>query len=104
MNNLNAVFIDVDDFCQTLLPAWAKPLISSGIKQRNKLSRLSVSEVMMIVITFHKSGYRNFKTYYIHFVCRYLTDEFPNLVSYTRMLKIMKGVLDPLCSCFTHSE
>nr|WP_150142525.1 hypothetical protein [Candidatus Enterovibrio escacola] len=58
-----------------------KYLISSGIKQRNKLSRLSVSEVMTIVIAFHQSGYRDFKTYYIHFFYRYLTNEFPELVT-----------------------
>ncbi|PCS23978.1 Mobile element protein (plasmid) [Candidatus Enterovibrio escicola] len=37
MNNLDAFFVD---FCQTFLPACEKHLISSGIKQRNKLSRL----------------------------------------------------------------
>ncbi|PCS23457.1 Mobile element protein [Candidatus Enterovibrio escicola] len=63
--------------------------ISSGFKQRNKPFRLSVSEVMTIVIAFHQSEYRDFKTYYIHFVYRYLTNEFPELVSYTRMLKFM---------------
>ncbi|PCS23875.1 Mobile element protein [Candidatus Enterovibrio escicola] len=40
MNNLDAVFVDVNDFCQTFIPAWKKCLISSGIKQRNKLSCL----------------------------------------------------------------
>ncbi|PCS22855.1 Mobile element protein [Candidatus Enterovibrio escicola] len=53
---------------------------------------------MTIVIAFHQSGYREFKTYYIHFVCRYLTNEFPNLVSYTRIFKLMQYVLVPLCS------
>ncbi|PCS23730.1 Mobile element protein [Candidatus Enterovibrio escicola] len=53
MNSLNAIFVDVDDFCQTFLPAWEKYLISSGFKQRNKPFRLSVSEVMTIVIVFH---------------------------------------------------
>ncbi|PCS23162.1 Mobile element protein [Candidatus Enterovibrio escicola] len=24
MNNLDAVFVNVDDFCQTFLPAWGK--------------------------------------------------------------------------------
>ncbi|PCS24271.1 Mobile element protein [Candidatus Enterovibrio escicola] len=48
-------------------------LISSGIKQRNKPFYLSVSEVMTIVIAFHQSVDRDLKTYYIHFVCSYLT-------------------------------
>nr|WP_190319979.1 hypothetical protein [Candidatus Enterovibrio escacola] len=39
MNNLDAVFVDIADFCQTFLPAWKKYLISYGIKQRNKPSR-----------------------------------------------------------------
>nr|WP_223824323.1 hypothetical protein [Candidatus Enterovibrio escacola] len=78
MNNSDVVFVD---FCQTFLPAWKKHLISFGIKQRYKLSRLSVSEVMTMVIAFHQSGYRDFKTYYIHFICRYLTNEFPELVT-----------------------
>ncbi|PCS22362.1 Mobile element protein [Candidatus Enterovibrio escicola] len=63
--------------------------IHSGVKQRNKPFRLSVSKVMTIVIAFHQSGYQNFDTYYIHFVRRYLTNEFPKLVSYMRILKLM---------------
>ncbi|PCS23093.1 hypothetical protein BTN49_1087 [Candidatus Enterovibrio escicola] len=27
MNSLDAIFVDVDDFCQNFLPAWAKHLI-----------------------------------------------------------------------------
>nr|WP_263363870.1 hypothetical protein [Candidatus Enterovibrio escacola] len=41
---------------------------------------------MTIVIALHQSWYRDFKTYYIHFVYLYLTNEFPELVSYKRML------------------
>ncbi len=66
-----------------------KHLISSGVKQRNKPSRLSINEIMTLVIVFYKSEYREFKIYYIHFVCRYLTNKFPALVSYTQILKLM---------------
>ncbi len=93
LNDSDTVCVDDADFCQTFLSAWKKHLISSGVKQRNKPSRLSVGEVMTIVIAFHQSGYRNFKTYYIHFVCRYLTNEFPKLVSYTQMFKFMQCIL-----------
>ncbi|WP_190319983.1 hypothetical protein [Candidatus Enterovibrio escicola] len=37
--------------------------------------------LIVIVIAFHQSGYREFKTYYIHFVCLYLTNKFPELTS-----------------------
>ncbi|WP_394336644.1 hypothetical protein [Candidatus Enterovibrio escicola] len=49
---------------------------------------------MTIVLAFHQSGYRDFKTYYIYFVFRYPTNEFPELFRYTRML--MQGILAPL--------
>ncbi|PCS24160.1 Mobile element protein [Candidatus Enterovibrio escicola] len=58
--------------------------------------------MMTIVIAFHQSGYRDLKTYYIHFVCRYLTNKFPKLVNYTRIFKIMQGVLVLLCYYLTH--
>nr|WP_150138027.1 transposase [Candidatus Enterovibrio escacola] len=37
-------------------------------------------------------------------VCRYFTNEFPELVSYTRMRKLMQGVLAPLCYYLTHRQ
>lgn len=98
MNNLDAIYVDVDDFCLLFVPEWQKHLINSGEKQRIKPSRLSVSEVMTILIAFHQSGYRDFKTYYTQFVCRYWQHHFPDLVSYTRMLKLLQTVLPPLCS------
>ncbi|PCS22993.1 hypothetical protein [Candidatus Enterovibrio escicola] len=44
---------------------------------------------MTIIIACHQPGYRDLKTYYIHLVYRYLTNEFPELISYTRMLRFM---------------
>ncbi|WP_108649761.1 IS982 family transposase [Dongshaea marina] len=104
MINLEAIFVDVDDFCQVFLPAWQKQQISLGVKQRNRPSRLAVSEVMTIVIAFHRLGFRDFKSYYLQFVCKYWKSEFPGLVSYTRMLKLMQTTLVPLCSYLTHRQ
>ncbi|URR00054.1 hypothetical protein LOC50_07225 [Pseudoalteromonas sp. SCSIO 43095] len=98
MNNLDAIYLDVDDFCLLFEPQWLKHLIASGEKQRIKPSRLSSSEVMTILIAFHQSGYRDFKTYYTKFVCQYWRHYFPDLVSYTRMLKLLQATLPALCS------
>ncbi len=76
----------------------------SGNKQRNKHFRLLVSKVMTIVIAFHQSGYQDFRTYYIHFFYRYLTNEFPELVSYMKMFNLMQGVLVSLCSYLIHRQ
>ncbi|WP_150149703.1 hypothetical protein [Candidatus Enterovibrio escicola] len=64
-----------------LHPCMGKHLISSDFKQKNKLFHLSISEVMTIVIAFHQSGYQDLKTYYIHFICHYFTNKFPELTS-----------------------
>lgn len=44
---------------------------------------------MTIIIYFHFSDYMKFKNYYKKHVCRYLRDEFPNLVSYKRFVELM---------------
>ncbi|EWH08054.1 transposase, IS982 family protein [Catenovulum agarivorans DS-2] len=98
MINLDAIYVDVDDFCLLFEPQWITHLIETGEKQRNKPSRLSHSEVMTILIAFHHSGFRDFKTYYIQFVSQYWQHHFPELVSYTRMLKLLQTVLPALCS------
>ncbi len=56
MNNLDAIYLDVDEFCLLFEPQWLKHLIESGEKQRIKPSRLFSSEVMTILIAFHQSG------------------------------------------------
>ena len=97
MTNLDAIYVDVDDFCLLFEPQWQTHLILTGEKQRIKPSRLKSSEVMTILIAFHHSGFRDFKTYYTQFVSRYWRVHFPDLVSYTRMLKLLQTVLPALC-------
>ena len=60
---------------------------------------------MTILIHFHQSHYRNFKTYYTNYVLERLHGDFPGLVSYTRFVEYIPSVLMPLCvylrrSCF----
>ncbi|PCS24111.1 hypothetical protein [Candidatus Enterovibrio escicola] len=55
MNNLNVIYRRCRRLLPDFPPCMKKHLISSGIKQRNKLSRLSVSEVMTIVIAYQQT-------------------------------------------------
>ena len=59
------LFINVDDFCLAFEPEYNKKLLEDGTRKRIRESTLSLSEVMTIIIWFHKSGYRTFKDYYI---------------------------------------
>jgi len=95
--SLEHLFCDVDDFCQLFLPAWHRQLLTEGTRQRRRSSRLSLSEIMTILIHFHQSHYRNFKAFYLWQVCRQYRDEFPNLLSYHRFVALIPTALMPLC-------
>lgn len=96
MESLLELFVRVDDFCQVFLPFWESKLIQDGSKKRRRAGNLSVSEIMTILIHFHQSHYRDFKSYYTNYVCQHLRSEFPKLVSYERFVILLPSVLGPL--------
>ena len=100
MDSLLELFVQVDDFCQSFIPAVAQQLVGSGLRQRYRQRSLSVSEVMTILIHFHQSHDRHFKAYYTKPVLVYLRSEFPSLVSYTRFVDFIPSALLPLCAYF----
>jgi len=62
--SLVETFCSVYNFCQLFEPHWEQMQLQSGFRQRRRKPQLSLSEVMTIVIHFHQSGYRTFKSYY----------------------------------------
>ncbi|WP_283709757.1 IS982 family transposase [Pseudoalteromonas prydzensis] len=101
MNKLVETYCDVDDFSKLFFPSWQRILLENGEIKRRRVCRLSPSEVMTIIIHFHQSHYRDFKNYYLHYVCRQLKAYFPELLSYTRFLALMPSVVVPMCSYLT---
>lgn len=91
------LFCDVDDFCQRLA-RWENGKLLRVGRKRGPAPRLSMSEVMTILIQFHQSHYRDFKAYYRQHLCRHLCSEFPGLVSYTRFVELIPSALNPLGS------
>lgn len=102
--SLLELFCDVDDFCQTFEPEWHRHLLASQHIQRLRAVQLTTSEIMTIMIHFHQSHYRDFKTYYTEHVSVYLRPEFPRLVSYQRFVELMPRVLIPLLAYFQHGK
>lgn len=102
MLSLDALFCDVDDFCQIFEPQWKQQLLSSNQKRRWRPKSLSLSEIMTIVIAFHQSHYRNFKHFYLSQVRHHWRLEFPKAVSYQRFIEWMPSVLVPLCVYLSH--
>ncbi len=81
MFSLEELFCCVDDFCKTFEPQWERQLLGNGLQQRRRLRSLCLSEIMTILIGFHQSCYRNFKTYYLEKVQLQWQSAFPCLVS-----------------------
>jgi len=94
--SLLETFCDINDFCQYFELKWERIQLKSGLRQRRRKSKLSLSEVMTIIVHFHQSGYRTFKAYYLNHVQRHLSKEFPNLVSYSRFVRLMAQAIVPL--------
>lgn len=93
--SLLELFCDVDDFLRAFAPQWKASQLQAG-KQRERAGRLCASEVMTILIHFHQSHYRTFKAYYTEHVQVHLTREFPQLVSYSRFVALIPGVMVPM--------
>jgi Transposase DDE domain len=91
-----ALFCDLDDFYQAFAPLWQQQLLPAPGRHRRRPSRLSMSEIMTLVIAFHDSDYRTFKHFYRKEVCRHGRAEFPHLVSYQRLIECLPAVLVPV--------
>lgn len=61
--SLLELFCHVDDFWQAFAPTFYAHLIETGQRKRRRVSTLSMSEVMTLLIHFHHSHYRTFKAY-----------------------------------------
>ena len=102
--DLTQIFCDVDDFYQNFEKyCYSTPQLTACVGEKLCRSRLSLSEVMTIVIAFHGSGYRTFKDFYTLQVLPHWKSAFPQLVSYTRFVELMPWSMMLLC-CFLHTR
>ncbi len=85
-DKITEIFCSIDDFCLVFEPAIRKRQLSTGKKTRKRKFTMTTSEIVTITVLFHLSGVRTFKHYYINYVQKQLEQEFPNTVSYNRLL------------------
>jgi len=95
--SLDDLFCDVDDFCRRFLPDWHRQQLQHGERKRVRGCRLALSEIMTILIPFHPSHYRDFKAYYLLYVCRHLAGAFPDRLRYNRLVALIPPALIPRC-------
>jgi hypothetical protein len=102
--DITEIFCQVDDFYQNFEYHYRQqPLLMGTEQPRFYRSRLSLSEVMTIVIAFHGSGFRTFKDFYTLQVQPHWRKAFPMLVSYNRCVELMPWAL-LLLACFLHTR
>ena len=81
-DKVTELFCIADDFCKFFDAMMSKYTIKEAKKRAyHRDSTLSKSEVMLILILFHDSGYRCLKHFYIEKVCRHMRHLFPKVVS-----------------------
>jgi hypothetical protein len=70
-NKITEVFMKVDDFSNEFVIEYTKYQLPwpNDIKPRNRKAGLCDSEVITILIAFHGGQFRNFKHFYLNYVC-----------------------------------
>lgn len=93
---LTQLYVEIDDFMKVYEPMMSERLISDGLLKRQRATKLSLSEIMTIIVYFHMSGYRNFKDFYKKHILTFHIQTFPDLVSYSRFIELIPRTLLPL--------
>ena len=100
ISKVTEIYCIADDFCKEYELELNKKALSlsnpspNTPKTRNRKGRMSDAEMITILVLFHSTTFRNFKHFYLFYVCREPKEEFPNLLSYTRFVERMPRVED----------
>jgi len=86
------IFVKIDDFHLEFEEQIKKTALEHGSIKRNRKSKLSDSEIMTIMISFHIGHFTNFKAYYNLYVIPHLSHLFPDVVSYSRFVNLQSKV------------
>jgi len=93
---LTQLFVEIDDFYKAFESIHQRTLIGEGKMKRKREGKLSMSEIMTILVYFQISRFRTFKDYYTKHVQKRLKSAFPDIVSYQRFVEWIPRVMVPL--------
>lgn len=94
--DLVKLFSTIHDFWMNFERQLNQMLIGQRKRLPRRLPSLHPSEVITIIILFHMSGFRNFKTFYTGYVVKHLNRDFPGCTSYQRFIELKKVCVFPL--------
>src|SRR3954466_3301672 len=93
--DITALYCCLDDFCK-VFAAWEAHQLIPSPTRRQRAGKLSRAEMLFIMVLFHLSAYKNFKTFYLlgigvqHRAC------FRDLPHYDRFVSLMPRLFVPL--------
>ena len=98
IDKITEIYCIADDFCKEFAQEFKKlqMLPEDGKKHRNRSCEMSDSEIMTVLLLFHFGSFKNFKHYYLHYICVHLKKEFPERLSYNRFVAIEHRVFVPM--------
>jgi len=94
--DLTRLFCDIDDFVKALVKNNSiKTLI--GRSKRGGEVRMSLSEMVTILVFYHSSGFKSFKHFYLYLQSHHRS-EFPAILSYSRFIEWVPCCLIPMAA------
>lgn len=98
--NINAIYFLVDEFCK-IYQQWQKARLISCNQIRIRAHKMSLSEMLTVMVLYHLSPCREFKSFYHYFLLTKHRRDFGNFLSYNRFVSLMPQLLVPLI-CLLH--
>ena len=82
ISKVTKIYCIADAFCKKFELELSKKALSlsnsspNTLKTRNRKGRMSDAEMITILVLFHSNTFRNFKHFYLFYVCRELKEEY----------------------------
>ena len=93
--DITALYCCLDDFSKVFAEWEAHRLIPSQTT-RQRMSKLSRSEMLFIMVLFHLSPFKHFKAFYLYGIGQQHRDCFGDLPHYDRFVSLMPRLFAPL--------
>jgi hypothetical protein len=93
--DITALYCCLDDFCK-VFAEWETHQLIPSPSRRQRSGKLSRSEMLFIMVLFHLSPYKNFKTFYLYGIGYQHRACFRDLPHYDRFISLMPRLFTPL--------
>lgn len=90
--DITELYCCVEDFCRAVDDNFANRFLSNG-KKPTRVPEIAHSEILTIILLYHKSPCKNFKAFYLCYLQLFYRSEFSKLPSYHRFIALKPRVL-----------